>query len=323
MKTSSIAVETSRSTSTVYRPPSISKHQRTGELSSIFEEVSTLTETVFYAGDFNADLLNPDKPPKDGRNLLDLMEIFGLDCLITKATRKTKTSETLLDLILTSNKKKTLVSDVVDTQISDHSLVFTILRSRAPRSRSRKICVRSFKNFNRDKFIQDLQMAPFSIVEVFDEVDDKLYAFEQLYYEILNEHAPLKQTIVRGNQVPYMTEQWRKAIRHGNKLWRLFISDRTDANYDHYKIQRNICISLRRKAIKEHFVKKSSEPENPREFWNAYRPFLHGKTKQVNDIIIKENNVVISDKREIAELFNAHFIQIADDVPLMKETGYG
>ena len=139
MKTSSIAVETSRSTSTVYRPPSISKHQRTGELSSIFEEVSTLTETVFYAGDFNADLLNPDKPPKDGRNLLDLMEIFGLDCLITKATRKTKTSETLLDLILTSNKKKTLVSDVVDTQISDHSLVFTILRSRAPRSRSRKI----------------------------------------------------------------------------------------------------------------------------------------------------------------------------------------
>ena len=99
--------------------------------------------------------------------------------------------------------------------------------------------------------------------------------------------------------------------------------DRTDANYDHYKIQRNICTSLRRKAIKEHFMKKSSEPENPWEFWNAYRPFLHGKTNQANDIIIKENDVVISDKREIAEIFNAHFIQIADDVPLMKETDYG
>ena len=78
----------------VNRPPSIPKHQWTRELSSIFEEVSTLTETVFYAGDFNADLLNPD-----------LMEIFGLDCLIKKATRKTKTSDTLLDLILTSNIK--------------------------------------------------------------------------------------------------------------------------------------------------------------------------------------------------------------------------
>ena len=58
-------------------------------------------------------------------------------------------------------------------------------------------------------------MAPFSIVDVFDEVDDKLDAFEQLYHKILNEHAPLKQTIVRGNQ----------AIRHRNKLWRLFMRD--------------------------------------------------------------------------------------------------
>ena len=78
-------------------------------------------------------------------------------------------------------------------------------------------------------------MAPFSIVDVFDEVDDKLYAVEQLYYEILNEHAPLKKTIVRGNQVPYMKEQWHKAIRHRNKLWRLFMRDRTAANYDHYE----------------------------------------------------------------------------------------
>ena len=150
----------------VYRPPSIPKHHWTRELSSIFEEVSTLTETVFYAGVLNADLLNPDKPPKDGRNLLDLMEIFGLDCLITKATRKTRTSDTPLGLILTNDKKKTLASDVVDTQTSDHSLVFTILRLRAPRSRSRKICARSFNNFKKDNFIQDLQMVPFSIVDM-------------------------------------------------------------------------------------------------------------------------------------------------------------
>jgi len=146
--------------------------------------MSRLTETIFYAGDFNVDLLDPDTPPKDGRSLLDLLEIFGFDCLITKATRKTKTSETLLDLILTSNEKKT--SDVVDTQIRDLSLDFTIIRSAAPRSRSRKICLQSFKNVNQDEFIQDLQMAPpFSMVDVFDEVNNKLNAFEQLHSEIL------------------------------------------------------------------------------------------------------------------------------------------
>ena len=60
------------------------------------------------------------------------------------------------------------------------------------------------------------------------------------------DHAPLKQTVVGGNQVPNTNEQWRKAIRHRNKLWRKFTKDRADTNYQQYKIQRNKCTSLRR-----------------------------------------------------------------------------
>ena len=44
------------------------------------------------------------------------------------------------------------------------------------------------------------------LVELLDDVDDKLHAFELLYLDILNEHAPLKQVHARGNQVPSMTE---------------------------------------------------------------------------------------------------------------------
>ena len=54
----------------VYGPPSVPKSQWINELSLLFEAVSLLSDTVFCAGDFNADLLDPDKPPKDGRGLL-------------------------------------------------------------------------------------------------------------------------------------------------------------------------------------------------------------------------------------------------------------
>ena len=63
--------------------------------------------------------------------------------------------------------------------------------------------------------------------------------FESLYIDILNEHAPLKQFQVRGNRVPFMNEQWRKAIRHRNRLWKQFIRERNDTNYATYKMQRN------------------------------------------------------------------------------------
>ena len=90
-------------------------------------------------------------------------------------------------------------------------------------------------------------------MDVFEDVDDKLFVFELLFTEVLDDHAPLKQFHVRGNQVPYMTEEWRKVIRYRNRLWRKFTEDRTDSNYQLYKAQRNKCTSLRRKAIKGFF----------------------------------------------------------------------
>ena len=203
----------------VYRPPSIPKSQWKYELSSLFEAATTLTDYVIFLGDFNCDLLHPDKPPKDGRDLIDLLDVYDFKNLIQSATRTAKTSETLLDLILTNNKRRILSSGVVDVHVSDHSLVYTVLRASSPRSRSRKICL---KHFDRDRFLSDLHIIPFHVMDVFDDADDKLFVFESLYNDVVNEHAPVKQVYVRGNQVPYMTEEWRKAIRHRNKLWKKF-----------------------------------------------------------------------------------------------------
>ena len=93
---------------------------------------------------------------------------------------------------------------------------------------------------------------------------------ESLYLDILNKHAPQKQAHIRGNQIPFKNEQWRKAIRHRNKVWKKFTHQRTDANHAEYKKQRNKCTSIRRKAIKDHF-KNKSETDNPPAFWEAYR----------------------------------------------------
>lgn len=82
-----------------------------------------------------------------------------------------------------------------------------------------------------------MKIAPFHIMDLFDDVDDKLYTFEQLYLDILDEHAPLKHSHIRGKQVPYMTEEWRKAIRHRNKLSRKNVQ---------MKIMKNINVSVTR-----------------------------------------------------------------------------
>ena len=113
-------------------------------------------------------------------------------------------------------------------------------------------------------------------MKFFHDVNDKFFAFESLYLDIISGHAPLKQFHVRGNQVPFMNEQWRKATRHRNKLWKKLTHDRTDTHNALYKEKRNKCTSLRRKAVKSYFLKKS-ETANSNDFWSTYRPFLHPK----------------------------------------------
>ena len=79
----------------------------------------------------------------------------------------------------------------------------------------------------------------------------------------------------------------------------------------------------KKKGDKRAFCEKVVRARKPKGVLECVSTLSSCKTKQANDIIITENNAVISDKREIAELFNAHFIQIVDCVPLMEETDYG
>ena len=101
----------------------------------------------------------------------------------------------------------------------------------------------------------------------------------------------------RGNQVPFMTEQWRKSIRNRNKLWKKFTHDRTNANIALYQKQYHKCTSLRRKAIKAYFLNKS-ETENLNSFWNTYRPFLQSKrSRQANDISLEQTRHLSQRKK--------------------------
>lgn len=79
-------------------------------------------------GDFNSDLHEPDKVRQEGPTLLDLLDVYDLHNLIDSPTRITKTSTSLLGLVITNDKSKITESGVIHMQISDHSLVYVILR---------------------------------------------------------------------------------------------------------------------------------------------------------------------------------------------------
>ena len=126
IETLAVRVKLAKSWMTVvglYRPPSLIKSIWRPELQNILETATMNSESVFCLGDFNCDMLDLNRPPKDGRDLADIMDIFDFENLIHEATRVTKTSESLLDLIITNSKSRVLQAGVVSPHISDHAVV--------------------------------------------------------------------------------------------------------------------------------------------------------------------------------------------------------
>lgn len=148
----------------------------------------------------NCNILEPDKEPKLGRHLLNLCDVYNLKCLIDKPTRITPSSETLIVVVLTSNKKKFLHAGAFNPDISDHLLVYAITRASCPKWVPKTTVRRNFKKFDAKKYNEDISFIPFHVASTFEDIDDIYWAWERLLTDVLDDHAPLVQkTIAKPN----------------------------------------------------------------------------------------------------------------------------
>ena len=85
-------------------------------------------------------------------------------------------------------------------------------------------------------------------------------------------------------------------------------------NINAYKKQRNNRVSLRRQCIKQHLAKITEKGiATNKEFWNFIKPFLTNKgISKNNDINLKNKKEIITDEKNLADLFNSHYINIVE-----------
>ncbi len=84
--------------------------------------------------------------------------------------------------------------------------------------------------------------------DIFYSVDDSYWFCQTLLRDVIDFHAPIKKRIVKGNQVPYMNSELRKA----NMLWRKFERQRCNMNWERYRTRRNLVVKLRKRSKSEH-----------------------------------------------------------------------
>ena len=78
----------------------------------------------------------------------------------------------MIDVILTNKPDLFDESGVVYLEISDHGLVYGLMKDKVHQHQSKIITYRSTKNLVVEKLNEDLQSAPWHVGKVFDDIDD-------------------------------------------------------------------------------------------------------------------------------------------------------
>ena len=136
---------------------------------------------------------------------------------------------------------------------------------------SKVLTVRSYKELNEKELQTDLDMTPWHVSGIFDSIDDQHYYWNTLLSSIINDHAPLRKMRFCAVDVPYMTLEWKKAIRKNGRHVKGYARNPTEENRELIKKWRNNATRLRRRAIIEHWSKKADDLKtNPKNFYSVF-----------------------------------------------------
>lgn len=132
--------------------------------------------------------------------------------------RGTITSHSLIGVLLTNRPELFKQSGNYYSALSDHPLIFEIVRDRIKSNKPKIISFRSFNNFHAETFNQDLSLAPWHVGEIFEDVEDhELFYWNTLMKNIVDEHAPVKTMRVRDHDVLYIQQNGKMPYERNEK----------------------------------------------------------------------------------------------------------
>lgn len=175
----------------IYRPPN-SGIIWNEIFENCIENVLREEKEMYLLGDINRDLLNS----QINKAWSDYIEPFGLTHLVSEATRITPESSTLIDHIYSNCPENVTSLSVSKIGLSDHFPVFFTRKMHChPATRAHyTVSYRSFKDFDENKFFADLQAVPWDVIRLFNDPNDILEAWSDLFLEVTDKNIPLKQS---------------------------------------------------------------------------------------------------------------------------------
>ena len=112
-----------------------------------------------------------------------------------------------------------------------------------------------------------------------------------------------------------MNGELRRAIYKKHMLFNKYKKCKTSLNWDNYRRQRNLVTKIKKQSMRVYFYERCAGGPKSKDFWPTIKPFLSKKGSDGgNEVILCENEKIVSDQREVCNIFNNYFVNVAKDI---------
>ena len=282
---------------------------------------------VIFAGDFNLDLLKSNDVNDSSTKLLELFMIFGYIQTISKATRITNNSFSLIDNFFVKDMLDKLDKNfVVTSDISDHfPIISTYIISKIKNKPPPLPPQRDLNEANYIAFSQSLGRLSWEEVLNNNCPNSSYDIFYNIFNQNYNLHFPFVQQYRNVNKKPlnpFMTKGLLKCRNKKISLANIYKSSGINGDKDLYLRYRNIYNSTLRTSKKLYYRRELVKAgRDSRRMWAILKESagLTKKSTKIDQLIVNQQE--INTNVEIANSFNSHFSSIGRNLtPLIPVT---
>ena len=306
----------------MYRSPSGDVNSFISELDSRLQALqSRRNKMVIFVSDSNIDLLKFGHV-ESATKLVNLFSENGFAPTISRPTRVTSHTNTLIDHIFLNNCAAVTKSGVITESLSDHMAVFVNvildqnkIDCKLSGQEDPSYNQNQINDENLTKFKRDIQNTDWDFLLSVDCADEKFNLFESKYREIYDKNFPKKTKKLKRRKCnkPWILPWLESACDRKNKLYKTYIKNPTSDNETKYKKMKCFVakhIDKAKKKFYENYFRRYSD--DGRKQWDMINQLLNRKTKGKTKISkLYYNDQWITNSQQIADTFNEFFCNIA------------
>lgn len=301
--------------SALYRPPSTCPYEFITHLRQYITEHTSNENFHFIVGDINIDI----KSDKDYcQDYLNLMGVEGFRSLINRYTRELNETKSCIDHIFLKNREEVNIEAyLVKNGITDHFPIIAKIEIKNYNYTVTKNEKKKIIKLNERKLLDIIKTENWNTIYQTDDLERATNIFVgniQKAIDRATTEVIIKKTQRKRN--PWITAGLLKSVQNKERLYKTMIADPTDIQAaTDYKKHKNKLQELIR-ITKNNYYKEQIQKNkyNCQTLWKVVNDYTKRKktVDEIKDIKVYEKT--ISDKKEMANIFNQFYSEIGREM---------